>query len=305
MKTIFLFLPLFLINAGQVLAETHKIPTSDGQVLHVTVKGEGIPCLYLHGGPGSGSWWLEKFMGEQLEKHFRMIYLDQRGVARSSGDENTNYTMDRMVMDFEEVRNYLGIEKWLTLGHSFGGLFQMGYAMRHPEAIKGMLMINAALDMQDCFESSWCPKAMEFAGIEDRRLCSDSSIHFVERWNEAVELVQAKNIFWKMGYAREENMHIMNASFGDIPDWNWRQGSKIMFVEDYHLNFKPYTAQLTMPILFFYGKTDWMIGPHHYQGVAFPNMLLWGSDVGHMPFMENREDLMDSIKAFLEKFIKE
>ncbi len=302
MKTAMTLILALTLFASHLTAQTHRIPTSDGEVLHVTVKGEGIPCLYLHGGPGSGSWWLEKFMGEQLEEHFQMIYLDQRGVARSTGTENSDYSMKRMVKDFEEVRAYLGIEKWLTMGHSFGGLFQMGYAMRHPEAIKGMLMINAALDMQDCFEKSWCPKAMEFAGIEDHKLCSDSESHFVDRWNEAVQLVQQENIFWMMGYAKEENMHIMNASFGDIPDWNWRQGSQIMEVEDYHVNFKPYTSALKMPVLFFYGKTDWMIGPDHYQGISFPNMLLWGSDVGHMPFMENQEDLLKAIIAFKQKF---
>ncbi len=298
----FILLIILMSLAIDLKATSHRITTSDGVELLLTVKGSGTPCLYLHGGPGSGSWWLEKFMGEELEQRFQMIYLDQRGVARSTGDENSDYSMDRMVKDFEEVRAYLGIEKWLTMGHSFGGLFQMGYAIRHPEAIKGMLMINAALDMQDCFENSWCPKAIEFAGIEDYTLCSDSTSHFVERWNEAVQLVQKENIFWKMGYAKEENMHIMNASFGDIPDWNWQQGNKIMHVDDYHANFKLHTAQLTMPVLFFYGKTDWMIGPSHYRGAAFPNMLLWGSDVGHMPFMENQHDLLQSIDAFLQKF---
>lgn len=297
----FWVLPLFLF-AGSVFSQNHKVHTSDGIVLHVTVKGEGIPCLYLHGGPGSGSWWLEKFMGDELEQRFQMIYLDQRGVARSTGTEHCDYTMERMVKDFEEVRAYLGIEKWLTMGHSFGGLLQMGYALQHPEAIKGMLMINAALDMQECFESSWCPKAMEFAGIEDTDLCNAHEPHFVERWNMVLQMVQQKNIFWRMGYAEEENMHIMNNTFGDIPDWNWRQGSQIMEVEDYHKNFKPFTVQLSMPVLFFYGKTDWMIGPDHYQGIAFPELLLWGSPVGHMPFMENRTDLLKALDTFMQKF---
>jgi proline iminopeptidase len=300
-KTILLLLVLMVIS-GQIFAETHRIRTSDGEILHVTVKGTGIPCLYIHGGPGSGSWWLEKFMGGELEQQFTMIYLDQRGVARSTGTEHSDYSMERLVKDFEEVRKYLGIEKWLTMGHSFGGLLQMGYALRHPGANKGMLMINAALDMKECFEKSWCPKAMEFAGLTDLSLCTDQDQHFIDRWMQVIQIVQEKNIFWKMGYADENNFQIMNASFGDIPDWNWKMGNLAMHVADYHVNFKPYTAKVKVPVLFFYGKTDWMIGPKHYNGVSFPNMLLWESNVGHMPFMENQEDLLTAIIAYKEKF---
>jgi proline iminopeptidase len=110
-----------LLFAGEVSSEVKHITTSDGVVLHVTVKGQGIPCLYLHGGPGSGSHWLEKFMGDSLEQYFQMIYLDQRGVARSGSPADGNYSMARMVQDFEEVRLALGIDQWLTMGHSFGG----------------------------------------------------------------------------------------------------------------------------------------------------------------------------------------
>ncbi|HWR51096.1 MAG TPA: alpha/beta fold hydrolase, partial [Bryobacteraceae bacterium] len=117
------------------------IKTSDGVDLFVTVRGHGTPCLYLHGGPGSGSHWLEKFSGEMLERNFQMIYLDQRGTSRSTSPPNGDYSMDRMVRDFEEVRVALGIHQWLTLGHSFGGILQVGYAQRHPEVVQGLLMI--------------------------------------------------------------------------------------------------------------------------------------------------------------------
>jgi proline iminopeptidase len=301
MKKMFLSLMTLLIT-NHFFAQTYKIPTSDGETLYVTVKGKGKPCLYLHGGPGSGSWWLEKFMGDELEQKFTMIYLDQRGVARSSGTEESDYSMERLVKDFEEVREYMGIETWHTLSHSFGGLFQMGYALKHPEVIEGMIMINAALNMQECFETSWCPKALEFAGMDNNAICTESDTHFVVRWHKVIQLVQEKNVFWKMGYTKEENMQIMNASFNEIPNWNWQFGNKAMDVLDYHKNFKPYTSQLQMPVLFFYGLTDWMIGPKHYRGVNFPNMLIWPSEVGHMPFMEDKENLMKAIITFLEKY---
>ena len=45
-----------------------------------------------------------------------------------------------------------------------------------------------------------------------------------------------------------------------------------------------------------------MCGPTSHEGLKFPHMMLWGSDVGHMPFLENKEDLEKAIVAYLEKY---
>jgi proline iminopeptidase len=54
---------LLVLTGIALSAQERTILTSDGVSLYVNVKGSGIPCLYLHGGPGSGSYWLEKFFG--------------------------------------------------------------------------------------------------------------------------------------------------------------------------------------------------------------------------------------------------
>jgi len=54
--------------------------------------------------------------------------------------------------------------------------------------------------------------------------------------------------------------------------------------------------------LVFYGRTDWMAGPHAYKGVQFPHLMLWGSDVGHMPFLENKADLGNALATYERKY---
>ncbi len=144
-KTFLLLLITALAQAA--LCEVKHVTTSDGVDLYVEIRGRGTPCLYIHGGPGAGSYWLQKFSGAMLEKNFRMIYLDQRGAGRSSSPKDGNYSLDRLVRDFEEVRAALRVRQWITMGHSFGGLLQMGYAQRHPEAILGMMMFNVSLNL--------------------------------------------------------------------------------------------------------------------------------------------------------------
>ena len=88
------------------------VMTSDSIKLYVHVKGEGPMCLYLHGGPGSGSTWMEAVSGHILEKRFTMVYLDQRGVCKSETPKNDDFSFARQIQDWEEVRQALGIDHW-------------------------------------------------------------------------------------------------------------------------------------------------------------------------------------------------
>jgi proline iminopeptidase len=283
-------------------AENKQIITSDNLELHITVKGDGIPVLYLHGGPGSGSYWLEVFMGEFLEKQFKMIYLDQRGVGRSGSPSDGNFSLGRFIEDFEEVRHALGIDKWITMGHSFGGILQTAYAEKHPDVVKGMMIINGTLNMSESFHSSWCPKASELLAIHEPLPCLDTSVPIFDRWGELVNKLNEKDLMWKMGYIHQESIGIMNQTYSDIENWNHDFSNSFMDYDDYMADFRPISATLNMPVLLYYGNQDWMIGPDHYMGIHFPNMLLWPADTGHVPFIEHRDDLIHAIEGYLTKF---
>lgn len=296
------FLVSFLLATIILKAQEQSFITSDSVNLFLNVKGEGTPCLYIHGGPGSGSYWMEKFAGEILEERFQMIYLDLRGVGRSTSPADGNYSMDRMIQDFEEMRKFLGFESWIIMGHSFSGTMVTGYAEEHPKSIKGMMMFNSSLDLTESISESWIPKACEILGLEDVSFYENDSISIYDKLNRLFPLLNEKDLTWKLAYASKENEKIMNNTFDEIPNWNYDFGGIGLSHKDYLINFKKYTPDIKIPVLFFYGKNDWTIGPKHYKGVLFPNMLLWKSEVGHMPFMENKEDLEKAIDKFLNKF---
>lgn len=144
-----LFIAAFLLITYMSDAQKQTFVTSDRVSLFINVKGKGTPCLYIHGGPGSGSYWMEKSSGDILEKRFQMIYLDLRVVVRSGSSLNGNYTMERMLKDFEEIRKHLGVKKWIIMGHSFSGTMVTDYAYRHPDAINALMMFNCTLDLNE------------------------------------------------------------------------------------------------------------------------------------------------------------
>ncbi len=279
-----------------------RITTSDGVELLARVKGQGKNCLYLHGGPGSGSHWMEKFSDGMLERHFTMVYLDQRGVARSSSPDSGDYSLDRMALDFEEVRAALGFGPWLTMGHSFGGLLQMGYVLRYPASITGLICLNCTVSLEESSRSSWLPKGCEILGLDDCSEFLDPGVPVGQRVSRLGGMMRERGLFWKMAYADPASEEIMAKTFDEIPDWNWDQGSRILDLPEYLSDFAPFTAQVTAPVLWYYGLTDWMIGPDHYRQVQFPNLLLWPSPVGHVAIMENKPDLERALLAYITRF---
>ena len=300
MKKLLLF--LFFISAGySATAQEKYIITSDGVELFVKIKGKGTPCLYIHGGPGSGSYWFEKFFGEFMEEHFTMVYLDQRGVGRSKSPESKDYSMERITLDFEEIRQALGFKDWLTLGHSFGGLLQMGYAENFPKAQKGMMMINCTLYLKESFCESWAPQASHFLG-EEYTGCENDTIPLLKRMGILGDELREKDLFWKMAYSEKQNQAIMDSTWSEVENWNYDLGNAIWDYKDYWKNYKPLSSEISVPVLFFYGTHDYMVGPNHYKTVKFPEMLLWESKVGHIPFQENTEDLKKAILTYVRKY---
>ncbi len=299
MKKIILILTCLTISFGMKAGEK-KITTTDGVELYVKVSGTGTPLLYLHGGPGSGSYWFEKLTGEFLEQHFTVIYLDQRGVGRSTSPQDHNYSLKRMALDFEEVRQALGYESWLTLGHSFGGILQMGYAERYPAAVKGMLMFNCTIDLTGSACESWLPKAAEFLGKSYS--CEGDIAPLTQRMGEFGGELREKHLFWKMGSGDPATFGKLDELSAQLADFNYDLGNYVWNYPEYWNNFKPQTSKMSMPVLYFYGKNDFMVGPQHYNGIDFPNLMLWENKGGHIPFIEDREDLEKAILAFAREY---
>ncbi|MFF1822268.1 alpha/beta fold hydrolase [Kribbella sp. NPDC058245] len=119
-----------------------------GTRLYVDERGsaDGPALLFLHGGPGSGSYDFLSFQGGRLAKHFHLIGVDQRGVQQSDPLTGPVNELD-LVADFEALRETLGLASWSILGHSFGGRLALRYAIMHPTAVTRVIFENPAWDL--------------------------------------------------------------------------------------------------------------------------------------------------------------
>jgi proline iminopeptidase len=82
---------------------------------------------------------------DRLADSFHLVYYDQRGRGRSfSGEPPDDVTMATEVDDLDRVRGSFGFESIAVLGHSWGGLLAMEYAVRHPERVSHLVLMNTA-----------------------------------------------------------------------------------------------------------------------------------------------------------------
>jgi proline iminopeptidase len=100
---------------------------------------DGVPILFLHGGPGGG---LHKEYRQFFDpKHYHIVLFDQRGAGQStpSAEVEENTTWD-LVHDIELVRKHLGIRNWIVFGGSWGSTLALSYAVTHPEKPLGLIL---------------------------------------------------------------------------------------------------------------------------------------------------------------------
>lgn len=100
---------------------------------------DGIPVLFVHGGPGSGTSPRQRQFFDPAR--YRIVLFDQRGCGRSTPHgELADNTTPHLVADMEALRTALGIERWLVFGGSWGSTLALAYAETHPERCLGLVL---------------------------------------------------------------------------------------------------------------------------------------------------------------------
>nr|WP_297350003.1 prolyl aminopeptidase [uncultured Glaciecola sp.] len=130
------------------------IDVSGGHQLYVEQSGnpQGIPVIYMHGGPGAGLCENYQWPFDPLK--YRVIGVDQRGCGRSTpfGDTDNN-TTQLLVQDFETIRQHLGIDQWVVFGGSWGSTLALVYAIQRPEFVISMVLRGIFLAREE--DADW------------------------------------------------------------------------------------------------------------------------------------------------------
>src|SRR5439155_14951750 len=100
------------------------------------------PVVFLHGGPGQGSYHFAALVGPDLERSLRMVYFDQRGSGNSERPWTGEYAMATLVRDIDGLRRELGVPQIALIAHSFGGILALEYAAAYPNRVSRIVIVS-------------------------------------------------------------------------------------------------------------------------------------------------------------------
>jgi pimeloyl-ACP methyl ester carboxylesterase len=117
--------------------------------LSAEVIGHGYPLLLMHGAPSVDHFPLLPF--RQLADRLTLVLYDHRCTGHSADVPVSSMTWENLTADAEALRQELGFDQWAMLGHSFGGMVALEYALRYPASLSHLVLLDAGGD-------SWWPQ---------------------------------------------------------------------------------------------------------------------------------------------------
>ena len=122
------------------------MPTADinGIQLYYEEYGSGFPIVFAHGAGGNHmSWWQQVPI---LSRHYRCISFDHRGWGLSLDLDDSGPAA--FIQDLTSFTDHLGLDETFLVAQSMGGLSCLGFAVRHPARVRGLVMANTFAGMR-------------------------------------------------------------------------------------------------------------------------------------------------------------
>ena len=173
-KKILFLLSLLTISCGQNLDSTNKyldyssrddklsggvkmieIETPSGKFNVWTKRVGNNPTkkvLLLHGGPGANHEYFQAIDSYFPKESIEYYYYDQLGSSFSDKPKDESlWTIERFVDEVEQVRLALGLDEnnFIILGHSWGGILGLEYALKHQNRMKALIISNMVPSIPD------------------------------------------------------------------------------------------------------------------------------------------------------------
>ena len=267
------------------------IRTEDADLYLEQVGPQEAPVvLYLHGGPGYGSFSFRDLMGDDLER-YRMLYADQRGGGRSYA--GGPFGLDELADDVATLLRATRLERATLLAHGFGALVAVRAALRHADRVERLVLVNPWFSMP-LLARTLQRRAAHLAGEAEDALPPEEALTDPETLDpeelseRAYSLIAPKQLFDALEFPdpstrmRLEHSDAV-AQFGpqrnDAPDDAWR----LSVLDD--------LAHVKAPTVALFGTRDGTAFPEQAEaGLArLPDASTGLVEAGHYPWLDDPE----------------
>ncbi len=298
---ILLFTALQLCATSPAGFQEKYVKVKDGE-LYCRSMGEGKPLIVVHGGPGLSQEYLLPQLEKLAENNF-VIFYDQRGSGKSKGIISPEtITMKIFSDDLDQVRKAYHLDKVSVLGHSWGGLLSLQYAIDHPDTMHKLILMNSCPDNEadfDLFMKEWMQRMTPF--MKEFTLIAHSQ-KFAEGDPETY-----KNYYTLVFRTYFVNPQLVSQlSLLDSRQANLN-GTKTGTILRENFLLKPFNLntainKLKCPTLIIHGDKD--VIPvetaYHLKANIPQSKLVVIKECGHFPYIEKPGQLFPLLTSFLQ-----
>jgi proline iminopeptidase len=264
--------------------------------LFVKVIGQGYPLLLMHGGPGLDHTSLLPL--QPLADQFTLVFYDHRCNGRSEGAEVSSMTFENLTADADTLRQTLGFDQWAVLGHSFGGNVALEYALRYPQNLSHLVLMDTGGDQWWVNQNA--PQLLAKRGY------SAAAVQAARRfYNGQIKPGEFLPTFMKFFGAYFYHLNLLSLAYELI--FGPRQKTRpeaLIFGYTQLLNSWTVMDRLNeiqVPALVIAGRHDFLFPPEHQAILAdrLPNAQLELIErAGHNPQMERTAEVIQVIRRF-------
>jgi len=273
--------------------------------LYVRDVGQGRPIVVMHGGPDFDHSYLLPDL-DRLADEFRLIYYDQRGRGRSSENvQPDEVTLQSEIEDLESVRGYFGFDTVAVLGHSWGGLLAMEYAIRYPKRVSQLMLLNTGpashadyllfqeklSQMRTTGDVEQMKELASGPGYEAGDVEMDAAyyrIHFRPTLRDPAQLERLVQSLRRN--FRAEGIRKARAIEQRLYAETWTLPEYDRF---------PWLKRLRVPTLVLHGDYDFIpveVAAHVAQAIPGSHFVVLG-DCGHFSYMESPDQVQEAIEG--------
>jgi proline iminopeptidase len=266
--------------------------------LFVDVMGHGYPLVLMHGGPGADHWSLRPF--RSCSDQFTLVFYDHRCNGRSEGAPVSTMTWENLTADADALRQRLGFDRWAVLGHSFGGHVALEYAMRYPESLSHLVLLDTGGDSRWSRENA--------ADILAKRGYGQRTVNLVRRFFDGQiapsEMLPAMMKFGGAYYHHASLRLLVRELI--LGQWRTKMRPEALIFAGRHL-LKDWTVmdrlgEIKAPTLVMAGRDDFLFPPEHQVALAagIANAQLQIVEcAGHNAHEERPTEVIAAVRTFI------
>lgn len=263
----------------------------------------GKPIIVLHGGPGLDSSYLLPQMAKIANNNNLVTFYDQRGSGKSLGFEldESSINIQNFVKDLDRVRNSLGHDKVIIIGHSWGALLGMNYAISYPDNVESLILVSGAPSNSKGFELFFKKYTDRTKLIQPELTKIEESKDYIAGEPKAVERYFRK--IFSVYFYKPEEVSELTLQFTKESALSGRKVAEIFgstYLADYKLNLQ----KIKIPVLVIHGIDD--IVPINTailtHNTIMGSKMITLQECDHFPYIEKQKEFLQAIEQFIGNY---